>query len=69
MLVFRLIMVVGSLLIGGFCLFGFLATFEPLDGSVMALRIVYVIVGVASVIFSAVQLITLCKGAFGGPED
>lgn len=49
------VVIVGSLLllaVAAFCLFGFMATFEPTDRTVqfMAFRIGYAVVGVACII-------------------
>lgn len=48
-LVTRVIARVALLAVGGFCVFGFMATFEPLDASTqLTWRVVYGLVGLAS---------------------
>jgi len=49
LLITRVIAVIALLAVAGFCVFAFMATFEPLDASTqLTWRIVYGLVGLAS---------------------
>ena len=62
MWVLRVMAIIASFGVTAFCVFGFLASFEPVDsGSWIMFRLVYGIVGVASGCFGGIQAIALLK--------